>query len=386
MDRATAFVCSECGDTVDVPTTHTCHSDDPNVRLVHDEDRVRERFDPVGSIDDHWRYAPLFPTDRQAAVSLGEGGTTLTGAPTLSDDLGVDLLLKREGANPTGSTKDRGTSLLVSHARKRGASGVACASTGNAAASLAAYAARASLPAHIFVPEDLSGGKATQPRVYGAEVTRIAGSYDDAHRQCHNTVAERDWADRSAGASPFTAAGARTLGYEIVDEADPIPDWVVIPMGNGGTLTDAYRGLETFTDLGLTPETPKMLGVQSAANSPIHDGLQGDGGAVIEGRATRADSIDVHSPRRATEARQALRDSGGASVTVPEDAIEDAITRLGSSEGVFAEPASAATIAAIDQARGSGLIDRGDRVVAVITGTGLKDADAARHALDAAGD
>lgn len=379
MQRPTAFECRDCGHWVDAPASHLCGADDSGFQLVHDHDEIRERFDPGRPVTDLWQYEPLLPVSGEEAVSLGAGGTPLLEAPTLGESLGVSLALKREGSNPTGSTKDRGTTTLVTHAREAGAAAVSCASTGNAAASLAAYAARASLPAKLFVPEDLSGGKAVQPDVYGADVTHVEGSYHDAHERCQRASADRAWVDRSAGASPYTGAGARTLGYEIVEQHPSVPDWVVVPMGNGGTLADVYRGLRTFAALDFTAKAPGILGVQSATNCPIHDAL--DGGERRSG-TTMADSIDVESPRRAEDAKRAIRDSEGTSVAVTEEEMRAALRDLGKAEGVFAEPASATTIAAIDKARESGIVDRGDRVVAVVTGTGLKDLDAGWRAVD----
>ena len=379
MQRPTAFECSVCGQRVDAPATHDCQTGDATLSLVHDAEAIHNRFEPGQPIADLWHYEPFLPVERANAVSLGEGGTPLLHAPTLGSELGVTLQLKREGANPTGSTKDRGTAVLVSHAREQEAAAVTCASTGNAAASLAAYAARASLSARLFVPERISGAKAVQPSVYDAAVTHIEGGYGAAHDACRRAVTDQPWIDRSAGGSPVTATGSRTLGYEIAEQTDTAADWVAISMGNGGTLADAYRGLETFAELGFTDGVPRMLGIQAAATSPIHDDLRGDESST-EGETT-ADSIDVASPQRGDDARQAIRESGGSSVVVSQHDIDDALLRLGRAEGLFVEPACAATIAGIEQARASGIVDRGDRVVAVLTGTGLKDAAAGRRAL-----
>jgi threonine synthase len=381
MERCSVFECSSCGQRIDGPAGHDCP--DADLTLSHDSERIREQFEPTGPIQDQWRYAPFLPIDPADPVSLGEGGTALVDAPTIGAEVGIDLSLKLEGANPTGSTKDRGTSILVTYAGERDLPAVACASTGNAAASLSAYAARASLPCHLFVPGDLAEGKAVQARIHGAELTTVDGSYDDAFRECARTVRKAGWADRSAGGSPYTAAGARTLGYELAEQTGPVPDWLVVPVGNGGTIADAWRGFETFADLGFASGTPRLLGVQTAATSPIHERL---GPASREGReeeTTCADSIDVAMPRRAEDARAAIRESDGTTVAVTDAAIRDAIGRLGQAEGVFAEPACAGAISGIERARASGIIDRGDRVVAVVTGTGLKDPQSGRSAAQA---
>jgi threonine synthase len=387
MDRATAVECETCGQRLLPTETHRCDGDAPaTLTVVHDFERVREQFDPAASgalraVDDHWRYGPLLPVADAESASLGEGGTDLVDAPTLSGTLGVDFGLKLEGANPTGSTKDRGSSVLVAHAVERDSAGVVAASTGNAAASLAAYAARRSLDCQLFVPESVPAAKALQPRIYGADLTTVEGSYDDAYARCRAVAGERGWVDRSAGASPYTAAGARTLGYELAEQTPAVPDWVVVPVGNGGTIAGAYRGFETFADLGFVPDTPRMLGVQTAATSPIHDEVHGDPD-VADASGTCADSIDVGTPHRGGDAREAIVESGGTTVVVDDDAIRAATARLGRREGVFVEPACAAALAGVERALADGTVDRGDSVVAVMTGTGLKDTDTAQQVVD----
>ncbi|WP_302080810.1 threonine synthase [Salinibaculum rarum] len=379
MDRATAFVCSHCDEEIPVPSDHECAGPNSSVSLHHDAETVRDQFDEGGTVGDIRRYAPLLPVATLDGVTLGEGGTDLVDAPSLGADLGVDLQLKLEGANPTGSTKDRGSVVVAAHAVELGDDVVACASTGNAAASMAAYAARSGLQCCLFVPERAPDAKAVQPLVYGADVLSVEGAYDDAHDLCQRVTAASGWLDRSAGATPYTDAGARTLGYELAEQTATAPDWVVVPMGNGGTLASAWRGLETFASLGLADGTPRMLGVQAEGTAPIHDAVQN---TDSEDGETCADSIDVGTPHRLTDARRAIDDSGGTTVTVSETAIRDATADLGASEGVFVEPACAAAIAGIDNARDCDIIDRGERVVAVMTGSGLKDTATARTVVD----
>jgi len=343
---------------------------------IPDPERLREAFDPdAASRGDIWRYAPLLPVAADP-VTLGEGWTDLVAAGRLGDALGVELSLKLEGGNPTGSTKDRGSSVLVTHAREEGADAVACASTGNAAASAAGYAARGGLECALFVPDGLPDAKAVQPLVYGADVVRVDGSYADAHDRCRERAREEGWLDRSAGATPYVPAGMRTLGYELAEQCSDAPEWVAVSMGNGGTLAAVWRGWQTFADLGYVERVPRFLGVQSASASAIHDAYHGtDGGS--EGPETCADSIAVEEPHRARAARRAIEQSGGTTVTVTDDALRAALWQLGRHEGVFAEPASAATVAGIDAALDRGVVEAGERVVAVLTGDGLKDPETA---------
>ena len=377
MDRATQFVCSRCGESVSAPPRHDC-AGSTTFQLRHDE-AVREAVDAGGDPDDIRRYEPFLPVDSLDGVSLGEGGTDLVAAPSLSSDLGVDLALKLEGANPTGSTKDRGSAVVVAHAAARGDDVVACASTGNAAASVAAYAARSGLECCLFVPDHAPDAKAVQPLVYGADVLAVEGTYDDAFDLCQRVTAASGWLDRSAGATPYTDAGARTLGYELAEQPGRVPDWVVVPMGNGGTIASAWQGLATFADLDIVARTPRMLGVQADGTTPIFDAVHGTDG---DGSETCADSIDVGTPHRLTDAREAIEGSGGTAVAVSEEAIRSATARLGTEEGVFVEPACAAALAGVERAREDGTIDSGEDVVAVMTGTGLKDTDTARSVVD----
>lgn len=377
MDRATAFICSRCGDPVSAPPHHDC-AGHPTLELHHDES-VRDALAPTDSIGDIRRYEPLLPVDSLDGVSLGEGGTDLVDTPSLSEELGVDLSLKLEGANPTGSTKDRGSAVVVAHAVARGDDVVACASTGNAAASVAAYAARSGVACCLFVPERAPDAKAVQPLIYGADVLAVEGTYDDAFDLCNRVTAASGWLDRSAGATPYTDAGARTLGYELAEQPASVPDWVVVPMGNGGTIASAWHGLATYADLDLIEKTPRMLGVQADGTAPIFDAVH-DTDSV--GGETCADSIDVGTPHRLTDARAAIGDSGGTAVTVSETAIRNATAKLGREEGVFVEPACAAALAGVRRAREDGTIDSGEDVVAVMTGTGLKDTATARSLVD----
>jgi len=384
MTQGVELCCPHCDRRFSAGTHLQCPSHNglaPALDLVYDFDILREQFDPATATrEDIWRYGPLFPVDRSEPVTMGEGWTDLVGAASLGERLDVDLSLKLEGANPTGSTKDRGSSVLVTYAKEAGHDTVACASTGNAAASVAAYAARASLDCRLFVPEQLPEAKAVQPRMYGADVVAVDGDYSDAYEQCRRQVGENGWLDRSAGSTPYTPAGARTLGYELTEQTTS-PEWVVVPMGNGGTITGVWRGWETFTELGYTDRTPRFLGVQADSATAIHDQFQETETADRPDQTTCADSIAVRDPHRAREACRAIEASGGTTVTVTDSAIRGATRDLSRMEGIFAEPASAAVIAGIETARDQRVVDAGEGVVAVITGNGLKDTSTAYQSL-----
>ncbi|MFB6307914.1 MAG: threonine synthase [Haloarculaceae archaeon] len=343
---------------------------------------MRDSFDPTleGPVQNLWRYAPLLPV-RERRVALGAGGTPLLEAPTLSAELDVTVQIKDETGNPTGSIKDRGSAVVVNRALAAGRDTVACASTGNAAASLAGYAARAGLDCRIFVPEHAPEAKTLQPLVYGAQVYAVEGSYDDAYALCQRASDEREWYTRSGASNPFAVEGKRTAGHEIADQSrQAVPDWVVVSMGNGGSISGTWRGLREFRELGYVDDTPRMLGVQATGASAIYDqftGRESDGAAT-----TRADSIAVGTPHSASAACRALEESGGDAVTVSDDAIVQAAADLGRDEGVYAEPAGAAPLAGLRVARERGIVDRGDHVVLLVTGNGLKDAASAEAVAD----
>jgi threonine synthase len=283
-------------------------------------------------------------------VSLGEGQTPLLPAPRLSDRLGVELWLKWEGANPTGSFKDRGMTVAVSRAVERGASGVVCASTGNTAASAAAYAARAGIEAVIVVPAGaVTGGKLAQVRAVGARIVEVDGNFTAAFEESA-ALAERDGYVVVNSVSEDRIEGQKTAAFEILEQLGAFPDVLVLPYGGGGNTKAYARG----------------FGEASGRLPRLHP-------TQAENRAdTFASAIRIVDPVHRAEVEDAVERSGGALVTVTEAEIAHAWRALGHEEGLFCEPASAAGIAALEQ----GCAQPGERVVCVITGHGLKDAEA----------
>lgn len=384
MDHVTALRCTLCGETYDPDQViYTC----PNhggvegiLDVEYDYDLIAERFDqPLdGSIESQWKYRAFLPVERDAdPVTLGEGGTDLLSAPNLSEELGVDIAVKDDGRNPTGVLKDRATSVSLTKAREFGRDVVTCASTGNAAASLAGYAARAGVDSRIFVPGDAPEGKLAQPLVYGADVLAVEGSYDEAYDLSVAVTEEFGWYNRNAAINPFQVEGKRTVGHELAEQTKgDVPDWVVFSMGDGCTVSGGWKGFREFSDLGFVEDTPKMLGVQSDGARAIHDAFHGhdDADDVAE---TVADSISVGRPRNAVKACRALEESGGTSVVVGDDEILAAEKTLGSTEGIYAEPAGAAPVAGVRKALDEGIVETDETVVVVVTGNGLKDTESA---------
>ncbi|PSQ33593.1 threonine synthase [Halobacteriales archaeon SW_10_68_16] len=389
MDHVTTLECTLCGAEYDPDQIiYTCDEHEGTkgiLEVTYDYDVINERFDADldGTIPSQWKYEPFLPVDDAAdPVTLNEGGTDLFEAPTLSEELGIETLVKDDGRNPTGCFKDRASSVAVTKARHAGREVITCASTGNAAASLCGYAARGGLDCRIFVPGSAPEGKLAQPLVYGADVLAVEGTYDEAYDLSVEVTERYGWYNRNAAINPFQVEGKRTAGLELAEQSlvrGEIPDWVVFSMGDGCTIAGAWKGLWEFYELGYVEEHPKMLGVQAEGATAIHDAFHGneDPGTVAE---TMADSIAVGVPRNVVKACRALEESGGTSVLVSDEDIMDAEVLLGSSEGIYAEPAAAAPVAGVQEARDRGIIDPSDTVVVASTGFGLKDTESAKQA------
>jgi len=393
MTPVDALVCRRCGRSYapgDVEYTCPEHEGVAGILDVRYDEGAVDAALPTGPVTDLWAFEPWLPVSGDP-VRLGAGGTPLLDAPALSDELGVETLVKDETGNPTGSNKDRASAVVVSRARQLGHETVACASTGNAAASLAGYAARADLDCRIFVPEGIPDAKGVQPRLYGASVRSVAGGYTDAYERCRAVAAERGWYNCNAAMNPYALEGMRTLGFELARQV-PGADWAAMPMGNGCSLAAVRKGLREFERRGVVDAAPRMLGVQAAGTTPIYDRFVSDraeddptdaAGRIADGGGeTTADSIDVREPHNAAAACDALRESGGDAVVVSDDAIVDAQALLGATEGVFVEPASAAAVAGVREAVNADVIGPDERVVVVATGSGLKDTATARVAVE----
>ncbi len=389
MPHVRTLECTLCGAEYDPEqVVYTCpeHEGVAGIlEVMYDYDEVRERFDADldGVIRSQWKYGAFLPVDDEAeVVSLGEGGTDLFDAPNLSEALGVRTLVKDDGRNPTGCFKDRASSIAVTKAKHAGRDVITCASTGNAAASLAGYSARAGLDCRIFVPGDAPAGKLAQPLVYGADVLAVEGTYDEAYDLSVEVTENYGWYNRNAAINPFQVEGKRTVGHELAEQSvvrGEVPDWVVFSMGDGCTIAGAWKGFREFHELGYVDDTPRMLGVQSEGASAIHDAFHGheDADAVAE---TLADSIAVGRPRNTVKACRALEESGGTSLTVPDAEILEAEALLGRTEGIYAEPAGAAPVAGVERALAEGVIEPDETAVVVTTGFGLKDTESARRA------
>ncbi|WP_380678719.1 threonine synthase [Salinigranum sp. GCM10025319] len=391
MDHVTTLECTICGAEYDPDQViYTCpeHEGVAGIlEVMYDYDVIDENFDADldGDIRSQWKYEAFLPVDDDAEpVTLNEGGTDLFDAPNLSEALGVETLVKDDGRNPTGCFKDRASSVAVTKAKHAGRDIITCASTGNAAASLSGYAARGGLDCRIFVPGAAPEGKLAQPLVYGADVLAVDGTYDEAYDLSVEVTEEYGWYNRNAAINPFQVEGKRTVGHELAEQSvvrGEVPDWVVFSMGDGCTIAGAWKGFREFYELGYVEDTPKMLGVQAEGASAIHDAFH-EHDDTDDLADTIADSIAVGRPRNTLKACRALEESGGTSVLVSDEEILEAEKLLGSTEGIYSEPAGAAPVAGVETALAEGIVAPDETVVVTSTGFGLKDTESAKQATD----
>ncbi len=329
-----------------------------------------------------WRYAELLPLGPGRRPTPDPGWTPIVDAPRLARWAGVRrLLVKDEGRNPTASFKDRASAVGVARALSRRAKVVACASTGNAATSLAGAAASVGLPCVIFVPEFAPEPKLAQLLVFGARVVRVRGSYDETWEMCQRACSRHGWYNRNAAVNPSLVEGKKTGGLEIAEQTGHgVPDWVAVSVGDGCTIAGIGKGLAEMSSLGFIPRRPRLLGVQASGARPLVDAFS-SGQDLVPGPAeTLADSICVGHPRNWRKALAAVRTADGAFVAVPDEAILEAQREAGRRAGLFGEPAAAAALAGVKQAVADGLVGRQASVLAVLTGSGLKDVRAALRA------
>jgi threonine synthase len=318
----------------------------------------------------HYRaYLPV--TEQTPVVTLGEGDTPLVAAPRLGAALGVELYLKLEGMNPTASFKDRGMTLAVSKVVEEGYRAVICASTGNTSASAAAYAAKAGVRAIVVIPEGkIAMGKLAQAVAYGAHVISIPGNFDVALDVVREAAARLPVALVNS-VNPYRIEGQKTGAFEICDALGGPPAYHCIPVGNAGNITSYWKGYREYREAGVTDRLPVMCGFQAAGAAPLVLGHK------VETPETIATAIRIGNPARGDEALAAARDSGGFIDMVTDDEILAAYKLVAATEGVFCEPASAASIAGLRKARDDGRIAAGAVVACVLTGHGLKDPDTA---------
>ncbi|MCL5023486.1 MAG: threonine synthase [Nitrospirae bacterium] len=322
-----------------------------------------------GIIEEYREFLPV--SDKTPVVTLKEGNTPLVRTANLGKKAGLDLdiFLKFDGANPTGSFKDRGMTMAISKAVEAGSKAVICASTGNTSASAAAYAARAGIKAIVIIPEGkIALGKLAQALIHGASVLQIEGNFDEALKIVKGLV-EKYPITLVNSINPFRIDGQKSAAFEICDQLEGFPEFHALPVGNAGNITAYWRGYREFREKGRIKGLPKMLGFQAAGAAPIVLGH------AVEKPETIATAIRIGKPASWKSAEAARDESGGRIEAVTDSEILEAYSLIASSEGIFCEPASAASVAGVIKLYREGYLKKGTRIVCTLTGNGLKDPD-----------
>jgi threonine synthase len=334
-----------------------------------------------------WRYSDFLPVQAPPRGMLPAGWTPLLKADRLAEQLGLgEVWVKNDAANPTHSFKDRVVSVAIARARELGFETIACASTGNLANAVAAHAAAAGLESYVFIPHDLEEQKVLATGVYGTNLVSVRGNYDDVNRLCTELSAEHDWAFVNINMRPYYSQGSKTLAFETAEQLGfELPDRVVAPIASGSLFTKIARGFEEWIDVGLlTGELPTFHGAQARGCSPVATAYEaGQDFCRPVKPDTIAKSLAIGNPADGPYALDLARRTGGSIEAVTDDEIREGIKLLARTTGIFTETAGGVTVAVLAKLAERGEIDPGDRVVAYITGEGLKTIDCARGTFEA---
>lgn len=386
MDHVAGLRCVLCGTEYrpdEVAYVCPKHGDDGILDVVYNYDMIGRRLSLpalAGSAKrSMWRYKALLPVAPDAPEPpLRVGWTPLYPAPRLAARVGLrNVWVKDDGVNPTASFKDRASALAVVKAQAAGAEVITTASTGNAAAALAGLAASVGLPVVIFVPKSAPPAKIAQHLIYGARVLLVDGTYDDAFELALKAARNFGWYNRNTAYNPYMTEGKKTAAYEVCEQLGwQAPDVVVVPVGDGCIIGGMHKGFKDLLALGWIDRVPRLIGVQAEGSSPLVDafqrGLSAEEMVPITAQ-TVADSISAGLPRDRAKALAAARETGGAFVAVSDARILAAIPTIAQATGVFCEPAAAASYAGLGEAVELGLVEVNERVVLLLTGSGLKD-------------
>jgi len=330
-----------------------------------------------GLIDKYKQYLPV--NDKTPVITLMEGNTPLVPSENIGEELGINLFFKYEGLNPTGSFKDRGMVMAIAKAIESGSKSIICASTGNTSASAAAYAARFNLNCAVVIPSgNIAYGKLAQAFMYGAKVIPIKGNFDEA-LELVRSISDKHNMTLVNSVNPHRLEGQKTASFEVFEQLGDIPDYLALPVGNAGNICAYWMGFKLLKEIGKAKTTPKMAGFQAEGASPIVQGR------IFESPETVATAIRIGNPVSWEKAEAARDESGGLIDSVTDEEILAAYQLLANSEGVFAEPASAASVAGVIKSINNGKIKKGSTVVCVLTGNGLKDPDNAINLIEKQG-
>jgi threonine synthase len=376
--------CRECGREYEIAPIFSCEWCFGPLEVAYDYEAIagaisREKI-AAGPLS-LWRYSDLLPVERNPSVDLGAGFTPLVRADRLAAELGLgELWIKNDTVNPTNSFKDRVTSVALSKALEFGFKTAACASTGNLANSVAAHAAHAGLRSFVFIPANLEQGKIITTAVYGGNVVAIDGNYDDVNRLCADLAGMYPWAFVNVNVRTFYAEGSRTLAFETAEQLGwQTPDHVVAPVASGSLLTKIHKGFGELHKVGLLDAEPKVRvsGAQALGCSPVATAWLNDTDNIKPVKPdTIAKSLAIGNPADGYFALDVVRNSGGGFAAVTDEEVVDGMRLLARTEGIFAETAGGVTIATLKHLAEEGVVRPDERVVAYITGHGLKTLDA----------
>lgn len=381
MGKVTGLVCVKCGKRYPKGELVTC----PDCGLEgildveYDYDALRRsvKENPLESrqINSIFRYEDFLPTTRAAPGMLRVGMTPLYRFEKLTDLTGIDeVFLKDDTVNPSSSLKDRASAVGIAMALEDGREAIACASTGNAASSLAVLSASVGVNSYIFVPESAPEPKLYQIGACATKVFRVKGTYEDAFDVATAAIEKWGWYNRNCAINPYLVEGKKTCSLEIYEQLGySVPDWLVVPIGDGCIISGQWKAFRDLRAAGLIDSAPRLLGVQAEGCGPVVDTFMDGCECYLEEPRTLADSIRVGKPRNWRKAVKALTESGGTALKVSDEEIVAAIELLGRHTGVFAEPAGSTAFAGLVRAAREGIIKREERVVFLVTGSGLKD-------------
>jgi threonine synthase len=382
--------CVVCGRMYGFDVEGTCTQCGPDgildVRFEYRRIRESLRATPLATREQSlWRYVDLLPVDSALPRPPFQiGATPLLFAPRLAASLGIQkLLIKNEGANPSGSVKDRSSAMAVIKALEKGMKTVACASTGDSASSMSALAAAVGLRAYVFLPEKCPESDLVQSLLFGATVIRVKGNYTETVRLCDQACSEWGWYSGNHATNPYLIEGEKTLGHEIAEATqNEVPDWVVVPVGDGCTVAAVWKGIQEMHHLGILPRRPRMLGVQARQVAPIAAAFRGAKEIEPQEGDTIADSIRVSRPADWRRALRAVRDSEGDFVTVSDEDIFEGLHVTARLAGASVGLAGGAAVAGLRGAVQERVISSRDSVLVVVTANGLKNVPEARNLVE----
>ncbi len=390
MNFVKEFKCVNCEKTFEIKDVdYICPECSSNLEVIFDYEGIKKRVTrewfAQNKRTDHFRYSPFMPLEMNEDLSPKEdipvpvGGTPLIKSAKMSEELGVEIYLKDEGKNPSASLKDRASSVALLKAIEDGAKIVTGASTGNAGSSMACLCAAKGMKSVIFLPKAAPKAKVAQLLLFGSNVIAVEGNYDAAFDLCLKVSDHYGWVNRNTGYNPYTREGKKTVSFEILEQLNfEVPDYVAVSVGDGNIISGVYKGFCDFYKAGLVDKIPKIIAVQSEKSNAIAQAINVNNGVLKNVKATTiADSISVDQPRDGQSAVKAVLESKGIAVEVTDEEILANVPYVASRSGVFGEPAGVASVAGIRKLIENGSIPKNSKIVAIITGNGLKDVDSA---------